>query len=125
MKGDSTIAHLSIRNLRFHAFHGVASEERKLGGKYAIDLEIWYDASAAVQTDQLSDAINYEEVIETLYRSLNEHKFYLIEKVADYLLEKVMSRFHQIQKAQIRVRKLFPPVTHILDYIEVELQKQR
>ncbi len=125
MDAEQSLVCLRITNLRLHAYHGAISEERVLGGKYAIDLEVWYDASRAIETDALADAVNYEAIVELLTRSLNHHKFYLIEKVADYLLEQVLQQFPQIQQATIRVRKLSPPIQHMVDFIEVELHRRR
>ena len=116
---------LRIVNLQLHAYHGAVSEERILGGKYAIDLELWYDGTRALQTDALQDAVNYEAVVALLSRSLNHHKFYLVEKVAAYLLDQVFHHFPQIEQATIRVRKLSPPIKHLLDHVEVELHRTR
>jgi dihydroneopterin aldolase len=45
---------LTIKNLEFYAFHGVKEEEKKLGGRYQLDLDLYYDASEAIASDKLS-----------------------------------------------------------------------
>lgn len=58
MKGDKLI----LRGLKFHGFHGVKPEERKLGQKFLIDVDAWMDLRPAGKTDRLGDTISYTEI---------------------------------------------------------------
>lgn len=60
---------LVLRGLKFHGFHGVKPEERKLGQKFLIDVDAWMDLRVAGRSDQLSDTISYTEI----YRSVIAH----------------------------------------------------
>ena len=39
MKGDKLV----LRGLKFHGYHGVKEEEKKLGQKFVIDIDAWMD----------------------------------------------------------------------------------
>lgn len=58
LKGDKLI----LRGLKFHGFHGVKEEERKLGQKFLVDVDAWMDLRKPGQSDQLSDTISYTEI---------------------------------------------------------------
>lgn len=53
---------LVLRGLRFHGYHGVKQEERKLGQKFLIDMDAWIDLRAAGTSDHLSDTISYSAI---------------------------------------------------------------
>lgn len=61
-KGDKLI----LRGLKFHGFHGVKEEEKKLGQKFLVDVDAWLDLRKAGKTDCLSDTVSYTAI----YRSL-------------------------------------------------------
>ncbi len=43
-----------LRNVRFHAFHGVLPQEGIVGNDYLVNLVLDYDFSSALKTDQSS-----------------------------------------------------------------------
>ena len=53
---------LVLRGLKFHGYHGVKQEERKLGQKFLIDVDAWTDLRAAGTSDHLSDTISYTAI---------------------------------------------------------------
>ena len=59
----SSLTRLSIVNAEYYAYHGVKPEERKLGGKYEVDLDLYYDATSAIVNDDVKYALNYEEAM--------------------------------------------------------------
>ena len=44
---------IRIKNASFYAYHGVATDEQNLGGKFEVDVEIRSDLSAAIEIDSL------------------------------------------------------------------------
>lgn len=53
---------LVLRGLRFHGFHGVKLEEKKLGQKFVIDVDVWLDLSDAGKSDDISDTVSYTDI---------------------------------------------------------------
>jgi dihydroneopterin aldolase len=58
MRGDKLI----LRGLKFHGYHGVKPEERKLGQKFLVDIDAWLDLRLAGHTDCLSDTVSYTDI---------------------------------------------------------------
>ena len=59
-----------LKNIRFHAYHGVLEQENTVGNDYLVNLSLEYDFTRAIQTDELSGTINYAEVYELLKREM-------------------------------------------------------
>ena len=82
-----------LRNVRFHAYHGVLEQENTVGNDYLVNLSLEYDFSRAMQTDELSGTINYAEVVERLRHDLETRHFQLLEKLAEHVAGVVLEDF--------------------------------
>uniref|UniRef100_A0A3Q7IKQ1 Dihydroneopterin aldolase/epimerase domain-containing protein n=1 Tax=Solanum lycopersicum TaxID=4081 RepID=A0A3Q7IKQ1_SOLLC len=60
-KGDKLV----LRGLKFHGYHGVKQEERKLGQKFLVDVDAWMDLRSAGESDCLSDTLSYTDIYRT------------------------------------------------------------
>lgn len=116
---------LSISNAIFYAYHGVEKAEKQLGGKYAVDLDLWYDASDAVANDAISTAINYQNVLFWVSDIIQNETYNLIETLAFNILDNIMKQFLLVDRATIKIRKCNAPIRHIIDYVEVEQTMER
>ena len=63
MKRNSSLARISVSNAEYFAFHGVREEERNLGGRYQVDVDVWFDPVKVSVSDDLSDTVNYEDLL--------------------------------------------------------------
>ena len=100
---------LLLKNLTFYAYHGVFPEENKIGGTYIVTLSLDIDLQKASETDNLEDTINYQLVYDVVKEQM-QIQSKLIEHVAGRILRAVMSKFPQIAKAEVRLKKLNPPL---------------
>lgn len=57
-RGDKLI----LRGLKFHGFHGVKLEERKLGQKFLVDVDAWMDLRKAGKSDDIADTVSYADI---------------------------------------------------------------
>lgn len=122
----SLLARLTIDNAEFYAYHGVRPEEQRLGGRYQVDVDIYYDARKAVVSDNLNDTVNYQEVLFLVNEHMNGDETYeLIETLAFDIASSVMERFALVDHVTVRVRKISVPVQHILDHVEAEITIMR
>jgi 7,8-dihydroneopterin aldolase/epimerase/oxygenase len=117
---EVSLTKLSIKNAEFYSFHGVKSEERKLGGKYQVDLDMYYDATNATMDDDIKFALNYEDITTTIDEVINGKKYKLIETLANEILKTLFMNYKLILEANVRVRKINVPMRRVVDYVEVE-----
>jgi len=105
-----TILHSSIelRNLTFHARHGLLPEERLLGNTFTVDLTLEADINEAIATDQLSGTINYAEAYEVVKREMNIPS-QLLEHVCGRIGTALLHHFPTLQQVQVSAAKHNPP----------------
>ena len=109
-----------LRNVRFHAFHGVLPQEGIVGNDYLVNLVLDYDFSSAMQTDKLQGTLNYAEV----YQKVREEMAVpskLLEHVAGRIAHRLFSDFPEIQKLQLSITKVNPPMGADSDGAGVEV----
>lgn len=120
-----SICWLRIHNAEFYAYHGAKDAERVLGGKFQLDVELSYDAAAAIHADSLRHALNYEQVLECIQRVVYENSYHLLETLAHRLVAALLQHFPAVQHARVRVRKLYVPLRYAVEYVEVEYAAER
>ena len=109
-----------LRNVRFHAFHGVLPQEGIVGNDYLVNLVLDYDFSSALKTDDLQGTLNYAEV----YQKVREEMAVpskLLEHVAGRIAHRLFSDFSEIQKLQLSITKVNPPMGADSDGAGVEV----
>jgi len=122
---ETSLMKISINSAQFYSYHGVRGEEQSLGGKYEVDLDLWYDAKAAIINDDVNQALNYEEAFFCIEEVLTGDNFHLLETLANEILNLVMEKFPQLIKATVRVRKMNVPIRRIIKCIEAEQTVER
>ena len=126
MTGSARTTRLTISNAEYYGYHGVRPEERALGGRYQVDVEILYDASKAVISDDVSDTINYEEVLFTIREHMQSDEPYdLIETLSFDIASAIMDSFTAARSVTVRVRKLAVPIQQVLDHVQAEITLHR
>lgn len=109
-----------LSNVRFHAFHGVLPQEGIVGNDYLVNLVLDYDFSSALKTDDLQGTLNYAEV----YQKVREEMAVpskLLEHVAGRIAHRLFSDFPEIQKLQLSITKVNPPMGADSDGAGVEV----
>lgn len=109
-----------LRNVRFRAFHGVLPQEGIVGNDYLVNLVLDYDFSSALKTDDLQGTLNYAEV----YQKVREEMAVpskLLEHVAGRIAHRLFSDFPEIQKLQLSITKVNPPMGADSDGAGVEV----
>lgn len=122
---DTSLTRLTIRSAEFYAYHGVKSEEQTLGGKYQVDLDLYYDATDAIVNDDVKYALNYEEAMSCIEDSIAGDSYNLIETIANEVLNLAFEKFSNLLKASVRVRKMNAPIRRVVSYIEAEQTMSR
>ena len=83
---------LVLRGLKFHGFHGVKPEEKKLGQKFLVDVDAWMDLQAAGKSDNLSDTISYTEI----YRWVTTANLLLWDRTLDKSCKTKFPKFYTV-----------------------------
>lgn len=113
------MAFVRLSNMVFYGYHGALAAEKETGRRYEVDCEIETDISKAAKSDHLEDALNYISIYNIVEEFLQDHRYNLVETLAQRLMEEIKKRT-KADRVTIRVRKRIPPVPGNIDYVEVE-----
>ena len=116
---------IRIKRAVFYAYHGVLSEEQKVGSKFEADVDIYTSFREAGEKDSLKQTVNYDKAYKIVYQLALEQKYRLIETLATKIADGLLQKFEQIEKVAVRIRKNNPPLGGIVDCVEVEVIKSR
>lgn len=109
-----------LNGMKFYARHGVFPEEKAMGQKFEIDLEIICDLQAAGQTDDLKHTLNYADIYAIVKNITTGRNFNLVEALAEEIAEEILEHFPS-EQVRVRVKKPHAPISGIFDYVGVEI----
>lgn len=113
-------AYIHLRNVRFHAFHGVLPQERDVGGDFIVDLRVGYPIAKAMQTDEVADTLNYAALYDLVGREMALPSN-LLEHVAGRIATAVKAVFPQTLSIDLVLTKQNPPMGADCDGAAVEV----
>ncbi len=115
---------IRLKDITIFGFYGVSPQEREVGQKIQIDLDLYADLSAACASDSLQDTINYESVYTSVMEVVGAGKRYrLLETLGEEICD-VVIRKYPVEKVKIRLRKLNLPFPNNLSNIEIRLTRE-
>ena len=91
---------IRLKDITVFGFYGVSPQEREVGQKIQIDLDLYADLSGACASDSLQDTINYESVYSSIMRGF------------------------PVSRVDIRLRKLNLPFPNNLAHVEIHLARE-
>jgi dihydroneopterin aldolase len=100
-----TLVQIGVRELRVHCIIGVRDHERERPQLLLVDLDLWYDATDAVGSDDLQHAIDYSAVSGMVTRSLVDGCFLLLERAAAVTADLLMSHEPRTRRVSVTLRK--------------------
>ncbi|RME15616.1 MAG: dihydroneopterin aldolase [Bacteroidetes bacterium] len=109
---------IEVNGIVCYAYHGCLPEEKKTGGKYKVDVIIFYDFQKAAETDELKDTIDYCKIYEIVQKEMNIPTK-LIESVAYKIANIIKQQYSQIEKVRVKVTKLSPPINGFVENVAV------
>lgn len=99
---------------------GVSAEERKLGARLSVDVEISADTHAAAASDSIEDTLDYSEIVALVVRLAGEGEHRLIEALAERIAAALLEAF-PVREVRVRVRKQPPPMAAGVGSVAVEI----
>jgi dihydroneopterin aldolase len=113
-----------LSGVELFAHGGVTEEERRVGQRYRLDVELRLPLSAAAASDNLSETVSYAEVHDLSVSAIRERPFNLIESAAERVASVLLERF-PVEGVTIRLTKLAPPVDGVVAGAAVEIVRDR
>jgi len=114
---------IRLKNLTFHAYHGVWDEEKEIGQRFEVDIELKVDNARAASTDKLKDTIDLYQVFQTVENVMMGNKYNLVETMAENIATNILEKYHP-GEVLVRIRKPHAPIRGLQDGIEVEIVRK-
>ncbi len=120
MNGDC----IRLTGLTFYGYHGVHAEERVLGQRFVVDLELAVDLDLAGRSDDLTATVDYSGVYRLVRDIVEGPPSKLIEAVAEQIARDLL-RSTPARSVLVRVRKPWAPVRGMVNgEVSVEIVRR-
>ncbi|KUO60533.1 MAG: dienelactone hydrolase [Gracilibacter sp. BRH_c7a] len=115
---------IRLKGMEFYAHHGVLEEERIIGQRFIVDVDIHLSTNVSMKMDQLSETVNYVEVYSIIQKSVEREQFRLIETLADSIGIKLLEQL-DCTGVRVVVHKPNAPIPGVFKDVSVEITKEK
>lgn len=99
-----------IKDARFHAFHGVMEQERKVGNEFSVSLSVDVPYSVGMEEDILEGTVSYADLYGIIADEMKTPRN-LLEAVAISIGNRVINRFEAVSSGSVTIVKMQPPIS--------------
>ena len=96
-----------LNGLTFYGYHGTKPEERSLGQRFQVDIEVFGDLHPAAESGDLADAIHYVRVYRNVREVMEGEPQNLLETLVEGIATRVLAS-EPAQAVRVRITKLSP-----------------
>lgn len=112
-----------LENMEFFAYHGHYEEERIVGNRFLVNIEIDTDTETAGLSDDLADAVNYQ-ALGLIVQEQMKKKSQLMEHIAHRIVDAIYAAFPgKIDRIRIKISKLNPPLGVKTEKVSIIIEK--
>ncbi|MBM7276780.1 dihydroneopterin aldolase [Gordonia rubripertincta] len=115
---------IELRGLKVRGNHGVFDHEREDGQDFFIDVILWLDLSAAADTDDLAETVDYGALAQQVAAIVGGEPRNLIETVGAEVAETIMAD-ERISACEVTVHKPSAPILLTFDDVAVVTRRSR
>lgn len=123
-KNYNNMAKIYLEGIEIYSFHGYSKEERKIGGKYRVDLTLTIDTSKAELSDNLNDTLNYERIFTIVHEQMGQPSK-LLEHLGRKVIDALVAEFRDIEELDLTISKMHPPLPGIMKNVSIELSYKK
>lgn len=116
---------IRISGIRSFGHHGALPEEKRLGQRFTVSVDLEVDTRPAAAGDDLKLTVNYADVIRTVEGQLTGKPVYLIETLAQQIAARILGTFPVVKAVTVEVNKPFAPVAADFEMISVKIRRER
>lgn len=112
-----------IKDFEIFAKHGVFNEEKNLGQKFILSIELGMDLRKAGVTGDLNETVNYGELCLKIEREFTREKYDLIETAAEKTAEFILLEYERVKSVKLLLKKPWAPIGRHVEYAAVEIER--
>ena len=115
---------IHIKDLEIIGFHGAIPEEKVLGQKFVLSVELDVDLRQAGKNDDLTKTVHYGELAQKVEEEFTKTSYDLIEKAAEEICEFVLLNYPLVKKVKLLLKKPWAPTRKHVEYVAVEIERK-
>jgi 7,8-dihydroneopterin aldolase/epimerase/oxygenase len=111
---------VSLEGIEFHAYHGVYSEELKLGNRFTVDIHVDTSFRKAMEEDDLKSTVDYFK----LYNIVKGHMLEpvkLLEHLAHLMVQDILKIYPSVDHIEVIIKKHNPAIGGVVNYSVVKV----
>ena len=109
-----------LKDIEIFANHGVFQEEKNLGQKFILSLELSLDFSEAAKNGDLTGSVHYGELCHNVEKVFTEENCDLLETLVYKVGEYVLNTYEIVREVKVLLKKPWAPINRHLEYAAVE-----
>lgn len=113
-----------VKDFEVFAHHGVFNEEKTLGQKFVLDIELFLSTREAAITGDLSKSVHYGELVHKLEKEFKKESYDLIETVAENIAQFILLEYDLVKEICLKVKKPWAPIHRNLDTVYIEIKRK-
>lgn len=98
-----------MKGVRFYSFHGVMSQESRVGAHFIVNLRVGYPVEKAMQSDNVGDTLDYAALFNLVRREMDIPSK-LLEHVAGRISNAILKVFPTVTSIDLTLMKESPPM---------------
>lgn len=114
---------IEVSGLELYTHHGVTAAEREIGQRLTIDVRMEVSGCAALDSDDVSETVDYGAVAQTLALSAQARSFQTLEALLANLADELLDKY-PVDRVWMRAAKPQPPVPLAIAEVAVELWRE-
>ena len=108
-----------LKDIEIFANHGVFQEEKTLGQKFILSLELSLDIKEAATTCDLTKSVHYGELCHQVIQVFQEESLDLIESVVNKVANFILDNYSMVNGVKVLLKKPWAPIGRHIAYISM------
>ncbi|MFR9596655.1 MAG: dihydroneopterin aldolase [Rikenellaceae bacterium] len=101
---------IKVEQMEFRAYHGCYELERKVGNRFAVDVEVEAVKGKIFESDRVEDGVSYLTIYEVAREQMARTQ-HTVEVVAQNIIDAIREKYAtEIVEVRCTVAKLAPPL---------------
>ena len=110
---------IRLEDVRLFGRHGVFPQEREIGNEFRVDLAVTFYVHDPTTRDDLNSTVSYVDLFELVKKEM-KNTASLMETVAVAITDRITTKYRQVEKVQLKITKLHPPIANFEGMASVE-----
>jgi len=119
-----TLGKIKVENIKVFAHHGCLREETIIGSDYRVDVIVKANLHKASNSDHLADTVDYVHINHIVKEEM-QIASKLLEHVGKRIVRRIFKEISIVEKAEISVSKINPPIGGDVEKVTVVLKEKR